>query len=178
LAQKIEGIQKRNETLEELFDEEEGVVYENFKVNNILEEKDMVTINFDMKFAENVDEEMILFSPLKFSSFAENPFTQEYRVFPVDFGYAFTETYNTIVSVPNGYEIDDYPLEAGYTIEGEYVTFIYSPSIINDNLKITARLMVNAPLIPASEYQNLKYFMESVASKLSEPVVLKKQSNP
>ena len=178
LAQKIEGIQKRNETLEKLFDEEEGVVYENFKVNNILEEKDMVTINFDMKFAENVDEEMILFSPLKFSSFAENPFTQEYRVFPVDFGYAFTETYNTIVSVPNGYEIDDYPLEAGYTIEGEYVTFIYSPSIINDNLKITARLMVNAPLIPASEYQNLKYFMESVASKLSEPVVLKKQSNP
>ncbi|TXE14675.1 DUF3857 domain-containing protein [Algoriphagus aquimarinus] len=177
-AQQIEGIQKRNESLEKLFDEEEGVVFENFKVNNTLEEKDVVTINFDMKFAETLDKEMILFSPLKFSSFAENPFTQEYRMFPVDFGYAFTETYNTVVTVPEGYEIEDYPLEGGYTINGEYVVFLYTTSIIENSLKISAKFIVKTPLIPASEYENLKYFMESVASKLSEPVILKKKTSP
>ncbi|SFA80203.1 DUF3857 domain-containing protein [Algoriphagus aquimarinus] len=175
LAQQIEGIQKRNESLEKLFDEEEGVVFENFKVDNYLEEKDVLMVNFEMKFPETEGQEMILFSPLKFSSFAENPFTQEYRMFPVDFGYAFSETFNTVVTIPEGYELDDYPLEAGYTIDGEYVVFIYSPTIIENSLKIAAKFMVKTPLIPASEYENLKYFMESVASKLSEPVILKKK---
>ncbi|PZX58031.1 DUF3857 domain-containing protein [Algoriphagus chordae] len=177
LAKQIDGIQARNESLEKLFEIEEGVVFDNFKVNNALEDKDMLTLSFEMKFQEIVDQDMILFSPLKFSSFAENPFTQEYRMFPVDFGYAFSETYNTVVSVPEGYEIDDYPLEAGYTIDGGYVVFIYSPTIIDGNLKISAKFMVNAPLIPASQYENLKYFMESVATKLSEPVILTKKSN-
>ncbi|MDR7128545.1 hypothetical protein J2X69_000877 [Algoriphagus sp. 4150] len=178
MAQRIEGIQKRNETLDKLFEKEEGVNFGNFKVDDLLMEKNFVTLNFEMKFSDIIDQEMILFSPLKFSSFSKNPFTQEYRMFPVDFGYAFTETYNTVVTVPEGYEIDDYPLEAGYTINGEYVVFVYSPTLINDDLKISAKLMVNTPLIPASEYENLKYFMESVASKLSEPVILKKKPTP
>ena len=177
MAKKIDRLQKRNESLEKLFDEEAGVKFDNFNVDNMLEDKNMVTLRFDMKFPEVVDQDMILFSPLKFSSFSENPFTQEYRMFPIDFGYAFSETYNTVVSVPEGYEIDDYPLEAGYSIDGGYVLFIYTPTIINDDLKISAKLMVNAPLIPASEYDNLKYFMESVASKLSEPVILKKKAS-
>lgn len=178
LAKEIAGIEKRKESLEKLFDEEDGVVFENFQVNNFLEEKDILIMNFESKFTDFGDQEMILFSPLKFSSFSENPFTQEYRMFPVDFGYAFTETYNTIVNVPDGYEIDDYPLEAGFTIDGEYVVFVYSPSLVNNALSITAKFVVNTPLIPASEYENLKYFMESVASKLSEPVILKKKSTP
>ena len=176
LAKEIDRLEKRKEPLEKLFDEEDGVVFENIQVNNLLEEKDILIMNFDTKFTDSGDQELILFSPLKFSSFSENPFTQEYRMFPVDFGYAFTETYNTVVTIPEGYEIDDYPLEAGYTINGEYVVFVYSPSLVDNSLNITAKLMVKAPLIPASEYENLKYFMESVASKLSEPVILKKKS--
>ncbi|MFC5626827.1 DUF3857 domain-containing protein [Algoriphagus winogradskyi] len=178
LAQEISGIEKRKESLEELFDKEDGVVFENFEVNNLLEEKDFLVMSFDTKFTDFGANEMILFNPLKFSSFSENPFTQEYRMFPVDFGYAFTETYNTVVNIPEGYELDDYPLEAGYTINGEYVLFIYSPFVVNNGLTISAKFVVNNPLIPASEYENLKYFMESVASKLSEPVILKKKSSP
>jgi len=174
-SQEIEQLQKKNEDLAKLFEEEEGVVFENFKVDNLVKEKGVLTINFDTKFTEIAEQDMIIFSPLKFSSFSKNPFTQEYRMFPVDFEYAFTETYNTTVTIPEGYELDDYPLEGGYTIDGGFVTFVYKPSIINDNLNISARFSVTKPLIPASEYANLKYFMESVASKLSEPVILKKK---
>lgn len=177
-SRQIERIQKKSESLEKIFDQEEGMVFENFIVDDLLEEKDVVTLSFQMKFPVSTDQEMIDISPLRFSSFAENPFTQEYRMFPVDFGYAFTETYNTTVVIPEGYEIDDYPLEGGYTINGGYVVFIYTPTIVNGNLSISARLKVNNPLIPASEYDDLKYFMESVASKLSEPVILKKKFTP
>ena len=178
LAKDIAGIEKRSESLNKLFDEEDGVLFDNFEVNNLLEENDMLIMKFQTKFTDMEDQEMILFSPLKFSSFSENPFTQEYRMFPVDFGYAYTETYSTVVSVPDGYEIDDYPLEAGYTINGEYVVFVYSSSMTNDVLNISAKFVVKTPLIPATEYENLKYFMESVASKLSEPVILKKKTSP
>ena len=67
LAKEIAGIEKRSESLAKLFDEEDGVVFENFQVNNLLEEKDILTMNFETKFADSGDEDMILFSPLKFS---------------------------------------------------------------------------------------------------------------
>ncbi|WBL42673.1 DUF3857 domain-containing protein [Algoriphagus halophytocola] len=178
LSHRIESIQKNQESLETLFKKNAAVVYEDFKVENELQEKDHLTLSFQMKYPESHNKDMLLFNPIKFSNFSENPFTQEYRIFPVDFGYAFSETYNTMISVPEGYEVDDYPLEESIAIPGGYVQFIYSSKLLGNNLNISGRLVVNNPLIPASEYPNLKYFMESVASKLAEPVVLKKKSDP
>jgi hypothetical protein len=41
-------------------------------------------------------------------------------------------------------------------------------------LKVTAKFEVKIPIIEAQKYGDLKFFMESVASKLSEPVIFKK----
>ena len=176
LSHRIESIQKNQESLETLFKGNSAVIFEEFEVENELQNKDHLTLSFQMKYPDSQNQDMLLFNPIKFSNFSENPFTQEYRIFPVDFGYAFTETYNTMVNIPVGYEVDDYPLEEKIAIPGGYVQFIYSSKLIGESLNISGRMVVANPLIPASEYANLKYFMESVASKLAEPVVLKKKT--
>ncbi len=178
LAHLVASNERKNEPLEKLFKEEDQTNFSNFKVDDAIHEKNFYTVNYEVTYPQTGNSDFISFRPLKVSSFSDNPFSEEYRVFPVDFEYSFTETYNTNVMIPEGYEIDDYPLEEKFTIDGGYVTFMYSPMMMDKMLKITARLEVKIPLIPAHQYGNLKYFMESVASKLSEPVILKKKSNP
>lgn len=179
-AHQIQSLQSKNQTLESYFDKDESdeMMIQNITFDNSLTEKNFVTVNFEsvLPGSENLD--LIIFNPLRFSTFAKNPFTQAYRVFPVDFQFPFSETYNTNVIIPEGYEIEDYPLAEQISIKGGYVSFSYIPTKMDGMLKITARLEVKKPLIPVSSYGDLKFFMESVASKLAAPVALKKISKP
>ncbi|MDG1276230.1 MAG: DUF3857 domain-containing protein [Algoriphagus sp.] len=179
-AHHIERLQSRNESLELFFDKDESdeMIIQNVTVENNLREKNFVTVSFETVLPNSENLDLIIFNPLRFSTFAKNPFTASYRVFPVDFQFAFNETYNTNVIIPEGYEVEDYPLAEQISIKGGYVTFTYAPTKVDGMLKITARLEVKKPLIPVASYGDLKFFMESVASKLTAPVVLKKIANP
>jgi hypothetical protein len=179
-AQQIQRLKANNQTLESIFDKDESdeMMIQNMTFENSLSDKNFVTVNFESVLPGSENLELIIFNPLRFSNFAKNPFTQSYRVFPVDFQFPFSETYNTNVIIPEGYEIEDYPLAEQISIKGGYVSFSYTPTKMEGMLKITARLEVKKPLIPVSSYGDLKFFMESVASKLTAPVALKKIINP
>lgn len=174
IAQKVQVLNKQNEPLEKLFTNPDEMKIRSVEVVDELREKNYISTKFDLILEGAGNEDLIMFNPLKFSNFSINPFTQEYRIFPVDFGYSFNETYNANVMIPEGYELDDYPVETRITIEGNAVSFFYNPQIIGNMLKITAKLEVKIPIIEADKYGDLKFFMESVATKLSEPVILKK----
>ncbi|MBN3581433.1 DUF3857 domain-containing protein [Algoriphagus aestuarii] len=175
----VNGLEKQKEPLDKLFAENtEGMIIREVEVDNVLKEKNYVSTNFKIVMESAADQDMIVFNPIKYSSFSKNPFTQEYRIFPVDFEYPFTETSNVNIKIPEGYELDDYPEESVMTIEGNSVVFSYSAKTMNGVLVIGSKLSVKNPLIPATQYADLKYLMESIASKLKEPVVLKKITNP
>lgn len=178
-AHRIESLQENDKPLAEYFSEDYGAFeIRNVIVDNQLEEKNMVNISFQSVLKNAANEEMIIFNPLQMSQFAINPFTQEFRVFPIDFEYAFNETYTANLVIPEGYEIDDYPTNESITIEGSPVGFIYSTESLGSIFKITAKLDVKNPLIQRDSYGDLKFFMESVASKLAAPVILKKIAKP
>lgn len=138
----------------------------------------MVNISFQSILKGAVDHDLIIFNPLQFSDFSKNPFTQDFRVFPVDFEYAFNETYTANLIIPEGYELDDYPTDESITIAGSPISFNYQTENLGSIFKITARIEVKKPLIHPNSFSDLKFFMESVASKLAAPVVLKKVSGP
>lgn len=171
----LERLKKNNISLGKfLKDDLNNYEIRNAKVDNQLEEKNMVNITFQSFLKDASREELIIFNPFQISEFSKNPFTQEYRVFPVDFGFTFNETYTANLTIPDGYELDDYPANESITIEGSPVGFNYQTENLGGVFKITARLEVKNPLIQPARYGDLKFFMESVASKLAAPVVLKK----
>ncbi|WP_111672645.1 DUF3857 domain-containing protein [Algoriphagus litoralis] len=178
-AHDVERLEEDKKPLEEYFSEDYGAFeIRNVKVDNLLEDKNMVNISFQSVLKNATESDMIVFNPLQMSEFAKNPFTQEFRVFPVDFEYSFNETYTANLQVPEGYEIDDYPTNESITIEGSPISFIYSTENLGSIFKITAKLDVKSPLIQRDMYSDLKFFMESVASKLAAPVILKKIAKP
>lgn len=179
IAHVADNYEKAEKPLEEMFSgSDEFMEVKNAKVENLLEEKNFVNSSFDLVLANAGDQELLTFNPLRVSSFSENPFTQEYRVFPVDFDYPFTEVYTANIKVPEGYEIDDFPTNESITIPGSLVSFNYFVENISGVLKVSAKLDIRASLIPIESYGDLKYFMESVAAKLSAPVILKKVAKP
>jgi hypothetical protein len=178
VAHYAKSLTDQKKPLSDLFRVEEGIVLEVLSSEDQLQEKNYHNINFQRQIDGAGDENLIAFSPLDFSTYSKNPFTQEYRVFPVDFGYAFSETYSAMVVIPAGYEVDDYPASENLTIPSNAVTFMYDTQEMDNVLKITAKVSVRSPLIGPEQYGDLKFFMESVASKLSAPVVLKKIIKP
>lgn len=178
-AHVIDSFEKSKKPLSELFaSETETFEIKNLESSNQLHEKNFFSLNFDMEFPETKNLDLIAFNPIKFSSYDKNPFTAAYRVFPVDFDFPFSETSISNILIPEGYEVDDFPLAEKITIPGGHVVFSYTPTVSGNALKITTKFEVRNPLVPQENYANLKFFMESVASKLQAPVVLKKISKP
>lgn len=179
IAHVVESLEKSQKPLEEMFSyPNETMTIKNAAVEDLLEEKNFITSTFDMVMPGAKDMDVIAFNPLKVSSFSTNPFTQEYRVFPVDFDFPFNEIYTANIKIPEGYEVDDFPTNESITIPGAPVSFNYAVERMDGMLKVTAKLDIRASLIPVQTYGDLKFFMESVSSKLSAPVILKKISKP
>lgn len=131
------------------------------------------------KYAFNdFDTETAFISPFAYTRWAENPFQSEVRTFPVDFLYTFTDNYTSILEIPKGFEVDDYPEDANITIPGGNAQFTYQVNQYDGQIKITASISLKYPLISPTIYPDLKYFMEILTTKLKEPVVLKKIAHP
>ena len=79
-----------------------------------------------------------------------------------------------MVEIPSGYELDDYPLKESIAMENGEVVFQYNPIIMKDKVQISAKVEIRKPKIDVRQYGNLKYFMESVATKMNAPIVFKK----
>jgi hypothetical protein len=178
-AHELEILEKNKKPLKDMFSENYNAFeIRDVKVENLLKEKNMVNISFQSVLKNATSEDLIIFNPLQISDFSSNPFTQDFRVFPIDFEYAFNETYAANVAIPEGYELDDYPTNESITISGSPITFTYSAENLGSIFKINARLEIKNPLIQPGKYGDLKFFMESVAAKLAAPIILKKIGKP
>jgi hypothetical protein len=148
-----------------------------FAVTEKTDPRKQLEAKFKYAFSD-FDKETAFISPFAYTRWSENPFQSEFRTFPVDFLYTFSDNYTSIIEVPKGYEVDDYPEDANITIPGGTAIFTYQVSQWEGQIKITTSLNLKYPLVSPTVYSELKYFMELVTTKLKEPVVLKKTANP
>lgn len=174
-----EKLKKTGEPLTKLFEDNfSDLEIRDVTVENLLAENNFLNTNFKLVRSGLKDVDRISILPISYSSFKKNPFTLDFRVFPVDFQYAFSETYTSNIHLPDGYEVDDYPTTETLTISNNAVVFSYQVELLGEILKVTGKFEVKQPLIEAENYPELRLLMESVASKLSSPVIFKKIAKP
>ena len=174
-----EGFKKSQKPLEEMFAKSTSEYkLKSVQIENLLEDKNFTNIKFQLTQENMAEQDLLVFNPLKFSNFSTNPFTQDFRVFPVDFGYAYSQSITANVKIPDGYEIEDYPTDEILTIEGSPIGFYFQTEDLGGIFKVSAKIDIRQPLIHVDQYSDLKFLMESIATKLSAPIVLKKVSNP
>lgn len=148
-----------------------------FSFSSRNEPRKVVDMKWQKIFSSN-GEELLFIEPFLFSRFSENPFQSESRTFPIDFYHGFLDNFNTSIDIPEGYELDDYPEDISLALTNGTFSFNYKVTALDNTVKINATIDLKQHVLPSGLYQDLKYFMEIVTSKLKEPVVLKKSVVP
>ena len=84
------------------------------------------------------------------------------------------DKYTINIQIPEGYMVESMPANISMATEDDFSIFKY----INVNNGNTIQLMitstVNAAIVPANYYADLKSFYKAMIDKLNEKIVLKK----
>jgi len=135
-----------------------------------------VVENFSFKSAnevENIDGKIYI-SPMLFLRMKENPFKQEVREYPVDFGYPTQSKYNLTLEIPDGYKIETLPAGANIITGDEFGAFRYIIGTSGNKIQITITSDINNAILPADYYTVLKDYFQKMYDKENEKIVLVK----
>lgn len=168
-------------TTKEVYLEELEETSNNIEVDNYVRENELdltkpivETFTFkDTKDFENIKNELYV-SPLLFLNAKENPFKQEIREYPVDFGYPTQDKYNIIIEIPDGYALKSMP-ESIHISAGEAIGS-FKFIIVNNGNRIQIQVIkeINAAIVSVDDYPVLKDFYQKMIDKQNEKIILTK----
>lgn len=116
----------------------------------------------------------IYLSPMLFFLNEKNPFKQEKREYPVDFGFPFLEKYTISIKIPDNYTVENLPQSAVVSTEDGSGTFKFSTAFSENQIQMTIVHQMNEVIIPIEKYEGLKEFYKIILAKQSEKIVLKR----
>jgi len=117
----------------------------------------------------------IYLSPFILTKVDENPFKQEKRNYPVDFGHATDEMYLAKITIPEGYAVDELPKSKMLLLPENGAKYIYNVAQTGNTINITSSLSINKSIFTQIEYPNLREFYSQIVAKHAEQIVLKKK---
>lgn len=125
------------------------------------------------KEAEIINDKMYI-SPMMFLAIKENPFKQEVREYPVDFGYPFVKRYSISIEIPSGYAVESLPTSMNIATGEGMGSFKLMISALENKIQISANEAMNAAIVPAEYHDILKAYYQQMIDKQNEKIVLKK----
>ncbi|MFC4738855.1 transglutaminase domain-containing protein [Flavobacterium ponti] len=144
------------------------------KNKNTLEKELVETYAFKQNNAIDLIGSKMYISPLLFFQIEENPFKLDKRKYPVNFPYPFKDSYNIVLKVPEGYEVEFLPKPVSFGMEDGLVKFSFDASYANGNIQINSNLEIAKTTIPSNDYATLKLFYNQMINKQAEKIILKR----
>ena len=111
-------------------------------------------------------------SPLLFLTTSENPFKQEERLFPVDYGSAWKNELNISIQIPEGYSVASKPEDFSLTLPNNLGSYILKTKVIGNKINVTSQTKINAAIIGADHYKTLKDLYKKAIDNQLEKIVL------
>jgi transglutaminase-like putative cysteine protease len=167
---------KEEEYLEKLENENEKIEIGDYSRTN---EKDVQlpiteTCSFSgTNLCEFIGEKMYI-NPLLFFTKEHNPFKQEIREYPVDFGYPFLDKYTVNIDIPEGYVVETLPKSSQLNMEDNIGSFKFISNAIGNKIQLSITHQINTPIVPSEYYSMLKEYYQGMIAKETEKIVLKK----
>lgn len=113
-------------------------------------------------------------SPLLFFSKPVNPFTENKREYPIDFGFPSQRRYLFTLTLPDGYTVESLPDSASYKMVDNIAGFSFNVQQIENKVQLMVSVSYNKAVIDAGYYSTLHDLYDRVIAKLKEKIVLKK----
>lgn len=116
----------------------------------------------------------IYISPMLFFANEKNPFKQETREYPVDFGFPFLDKYNITIKIPDGYVVESLPVPAAMNMQDNLGAFKFNIAATENTLQMIISHQINEAIVSTQQYEMLKDYYKAMIAKESEKIVLKK----
>ncbi|MBE8727168.1 DUF3857 domain-containing protein [Flavobacterium hungaricum] len=116
----------------------------------------------------------IYINPLLFFANEKNPFKQEVREYPVDFGFPFLDKFNVTIKIPDGFTVETLPAPSAINMEDNVGSFKFNVAFNDNVLQLTVANQINEAIISTEQYEMLKEYYKGLVAKQTEKIVLKK----
>lgn len=169
-------VTSKDNYLEALENKNNNIEISDYVRENELELSKPIVENYSFKDSKTVEviNDKIYISPLIFLASKENPFKQEVREYPVDFGYPTENKYNINIEIPEGYVVESLPKVMNIATGENVGAFKYIIANEGNKIQISITENINTAIVPADFYDVLKDFFQQMIDKQNEKIVLKK----
>jgi hypothetical protein len=103
-----------------------------------------------------------------------NPFKQENREYPVDYGFPFMDKYAINIQIPEGYKVETLPASSVVAMEDNLGNFKFMTSQNGNTIQLSAMVQMNSAIISSEYYPTLKEFYQKMIDKQNEKIILTK----
>lgn len=168
---------KTEDEILELIDEEyTSMNVESAEIHNLsdLGKRFLNVLEVEMVDELDMNSELIYINPFLMDQIKSNPFTLEERKYPVDYGYAFDDTYMIELTIPKGYRLESKPAPCKIALPEKSGFFMFSANQLNNKITIVCKTKINKRQFQYFEYKSLKEFYNLIVAKQAEMLVLKK----
>ena len=169
--------QNEENYLEKLENNLDGILINDYSVENRDTDMSKPVIETFTFTSENHCEIIggkMFIDPLLFFTLKKNPFVQEKRQMPIYFGYPKQEKYNINLEIPEGYAVESIPKSMKIASEDNVILFVMNSQVEGNKIQIIITKEINAAIMEAEYYSNLKNFFQKIIDKQNEKIVLKK----
>ncbi|MFL9831359.1 DUF3857 domain-containing protein [Flavobacterium sp. ST-87] len=116
----------------------------------------------------------IYINPLLFLTRRQNPFKQDVREYPVDYGYPFQDKYAVNIQIPKGYKVESLPQSVTLKMNDDLGVFRYLTNLNEDFIQVSVSNQINASMVLSEDYIALKSYYQKMIEKQNEKIVLTK----
>lgn len=152
------------------------LIAENFLVKNLKNLEQPIIESYDFKLKENINlnSDEIYISPLFFLRIAENPFKENERSYPINFGYKQERKRIISIKIPESLEIKSLPKSVKINLPEYIGYFLYQISKTSNGINLVTEFKINQAVVPSHYYLELKSFFDQLIKKESGKIVLEK----
>ncbi len=123
----------------------------------------------------NASNNMIYVNPMIIPDFKTSPFMKEKRKLPVEFPFAWDNTYSVQLTIPDNYSVKEAPKSLIISTPKKTVSCQIIITIIDNKIITSYRFNLDNLLYTANEYPNIKQIFDMVTKKMNSTIVLIKK---
>lgn len=166
----------KEEYINALENSQNNIEISDYKLENFDDLSKPIVENYNFKSNNEIEiiGNKIFFSPLLFFKNNQNPFYQETRDFPIDFGYPSSKRYIVSIEIPEGFKIENIPAPSEINTPSKLANFRFNISASDSKIQIVVNYSINSAVIPEELYFEIKEFFSKMINNENEKIVLKK----
>ena len=107
-----------------------------------------------------------------FFGLESNPFKQEKREFPIEYGFGTQTKLALTINIPEGFKVESLPANVAYGLSDGLGSFKYTLANQETSIQVLVTIDINTPIFSADFYADLKAFYAEIIKKENEKIVL------